>query len=179
MMNNDYDFPPVFGINRFLWHSLKQAGILNEEPYNDILAGLVPIIGVNRTENFVTLIDKADPGPPFIVYNWSTSQSNQMWFLSTDQIIYLVYGEEETQVRRITRFIVDLFKRFDDSAQEINDYLSQFDRRYTCYNFKAIELTSAQGPLPPDPDVEYGRIESSIALSVDYTYDINDRGMKE
>lgn len=177
----------IEGIRLFLWDRLKKSGLMKSTDYKR-----TPLVPVQEAPDFLTEIS-AMGNPPYIIYNWTTENINQFWMMPSDQMVFLIYSPDMSVINDIVKFMADLFKRFEISAQEVNDYIMKLGRelpgdtvatkasrkniRETVgrFDYKYIQLTSAGGPLPFDQ--EAARQEAMVSIRVTYTEDIDEFGM--
>lgn len=170
-----YNIPAVFGLNRFLWNYLKGSGILSESDYK----GLVPIIPNGEAPQFLQMLD-TQPGiqtHPYIVYTWYTNGFDaNSWYKPTDTIIYTVFALDQSKVNELVINIVNLFKRFDVSAAEVNTFIQNpanaLSQQYKDYNYGFISVSAANGGVAPN--IENDPITATITLRVNYTNPVVD-----
>lgn len=159
--------PAVFGLNRYLWAQIETQGILDKNNYG----GLIPIVPVQETAGLKQAMDEqAGVGSfPYIVYNWNTNGYNQDWFNATDQIVYVVNATDQKKLRELTLLILEVFKRYDESAAAVNNFIfkSTLGPAYKAYDYKHISISSASGGTPTMLDNE--PIEAVITVRVAYT----------
>lgn len=159
--------PAVFGLNKYLWAQIVAQGILDKNNYG----GLIPIVPVQETAGLKQAMDEqAGVGSfPYIVYNWNTNGYNQDWFKATDQIIYVVNATNQAKLRELVLLILDLFKRYDESAAAVNEFIFKSDLgpAYKAYDYKHISVSAASGGSPTALDNE--PIEAVITVRVNYT----------
>jgi len=177
----------VDGIKLFLWDRLKRAGFMKATDYKR-----TPLVPVQEVPEFIAEIE-AMKNPPYIVYNWTTDTIGNFWLMPSDQVAFLIYSPDMSTINNIVVFMSALFKRKDDSAQEVNDYIRKLGQelpgdtvatkesrrkvRETVgrFDYKSITLNSAGAPLPFEQDG--GRQEAMVSISVMYTQQLDDTGM--
>lgn len=170
MANN---IPAVSGLNKFLWNYLQGAGVLSASDYN----GLVPIIPNGEAPQFLQMLDE-QPGVqshPYIIYTWYTNGfDSDTWYKPTDTVLYTVFSLDQAKLNEIVLSIVNLFKRFDVSAAEVNRFIQNSDlsRQYKDYSYSYIAVSAASGGTAPD--IENDPIRATITLRVNYTNPIID-----
>lgn len=165
----NYEIGAITGVVKFLWHRLEGAGWQK-------INGLTPIIESQQEPEIL------ESGMPFIVYNWSYVNQGTFFELSKEQAVFVVYGDQ-SQVRKTVNMIVDLFKRMDWAAEDVNNfihadldmpvpYLTQIQN----FDYKSFSIISATGP---DPAVaEDGRHEGVVMIQYSYTHPIDDAGLR-
>lgn len=175
MANN---IPAVYGLNKYLWHLISQD-VMDASSYSN----LVPIIPNGEAPTFLQMLDEL-PGVqsrPYIVYTWYTNGYDaNSWYKPTDSVLYTVYALDQTKLNEIVMFIVNLFKRFDLSAQAVNTYIqttpmstdTALDAQYKAYNYSYINVASATGGVAPT--LENDPISATVTLRVNYTNTFTD-----
>ena len=102
---------------------------------------------------------------PFVIYDFLFAPTNgTQWFINTEKSVYTIVGEFP-QVYYVRNFIQEALKKFDTSAQEINNYINDPDVK-----FKYIKCEQ------PNYILDEKRIESfkpkfvtTLVLTYDYT----------
>lgn len=175
MANN---IPAVFGVNKFLWNYLGDDGaaVLRANDYQ----GLIPIIPSGEAPQFLQMLDE-QPGiqsHPYIVYTWYTNGFDaNSWFRPTDTVVYTIYALDQSKINEIVMYIVNLFKRFDVSAAEVNRFIQTNDfgpmtQLYRDYSYGYISVAAATGGVAPS--MENDPITATITLRVNYTNPVVD-----
>lgn len=161
------DIPAVYGLNRYIWAKIEEAGILDKANYG----GLTPIIPTMEVAQFTQAMDAQNgiKSFPYIVYNWNTNGYAQDWFQSSDQIIYLINATDGKKLRELILLILDHFKRYDESAQAVNDFIqgSALSDKYKAYHYKSINIQSATGGSYASQENE--PITAMITVKATYT----------
>lgn len=162
--------PAVFGLNKFLWAKIKEAGILDETNYG----GLVPIVPVQETPLLQQAMDEQTGirSFPFIVYSWYQNGHTQDWFMECDNAVYRinVNPNDGIKLRQLVSLINDVCRRWDDSAQALNDWIqaSNLSQAYKDYDYKYINIQSTQGGQPTDLD--HAPITAMVTVKIEYTH---------
>lgn len=164
--------PAVLGLNKFLWNFI--SGDIFDGDYR----GLVPIIPTGEAPQLLQVLDE-QPGignSPYIVYTYYTNGINaDSWYKTTDTVLYTVYAPNQAKLNEIVTYMVNLFKRFDVSAGEVNRFIQTapgLDDAYLAYHYNYISVVSATGGTAPD--IENDPIRATITLRVNYTNPIVD-----
>ncbi len=164
-----YDITATHALNKFLQYKLETAGFIVPSKYN----GLSPFIPAQQQPELTNL----PSGVPFLVYNYASNGEYEDWWLEHEQAAYVIYSDQEKQIRQISHFLNQLLKRYDWSAEDINKYIQangsaaqkEFDFKYT----RIISMASM------DPATEEGgRYSGSIVLSLCFTSNLDQQGMR-
>ncbi len=163
----------VHGLNQYLWSELSRLYCMKPDWYISAIGNKafswIPIMPTQQVGEFTQSTDVDKYKAPFIVYNWRTETIPQNWFIQSDQIVYVIYSQNPQHIRDVTKTIVDLCKKWDESAAALNKYLAMLPNyfKFQQYHYKNISVVSAPGPDPSDE--EGGRMESVITIRVTYT----------
>jgi hypothetical protein len=160
-----WDLASVHPLNAFLWNELESEFGMSESDYavTEMPQGLVPIIPSQQ----IPLLTRQEK--PFLVYNWTTEDQGVDWYLQHDQIMYLVYSEEEKEIRQLVNFMRSLFEKFDESAAPVNHFVrNSTSDNWKRFNYKYIQVLSGSGGALPLGS-EGGRQESMVSIRVTYT----------
>jgi hypothetical protein len=159
--------PAVYGLNKYLWAKIKEKGILNEANYG----GLIPIIPNQEVAGLRQAIDAAPGigGNGFIVYSWYTNGYGQNWFEPIDTVIYRIEATNGKELRQLILLTIDAFKRYDDSAVAINDFIqgSTLGDEYKAYNYLSVYTAAAQAGSPNSLEDE--PMQATVTVRVQYT----------
>lgn len=167
----DYRTIGAHQINKWLWSVLKEfeykpankAFNAYKDSGNASGIAMTPIIPTQQQPAFTNIAG----GAPFIVYNYTMSPYPSEWWLCREQCAYVIYDDNEERLRAIQNYMIDLMKRMDWTAREINGsglIPGGFD-------FKYIQLMSASGP--DEFSSEGGRQGAMVVIGYEYTVDIN------
>lgn len=178
-MSNKYDLAGAHVLNKFVWSRLESAGLLDKSNYS----GLIPIIPTQQ----IPVFNEMGTQKPFIVYNYIVVGYSVALWSHTEQMTYTVYSDDETQLRRIQNFLVDLLRRFDITAQEVNDFVGapndpgdlvnpSHDTDDRQFDFKFVTVIAGQGPEPFT--TEKGRQSVGVTVRYNYTRDENAVSMR-
>jgi hypothetical protein len=115
----DYSLSPAIDIRKYLWFELQDSGVLDASDYVVNGTNLVPIIPVEQQPEFV---DKVK-GHPFIVYDIVDSPTDSdMFYVFAEQVLLTVYCSDFGTSNKIRNLMIDLFRRQDLSARDLNNF---------------------------------------------------------
>jgi hypothetical protein len=121
----------------------------------------VPIIPAHMEPEFTNIAS----GEPFIVYNYKTTPDSE-WWVTRESNAYMIYDNNGKRCRAIMNYMIDLLKRFDWTAQNINDSLTN-----SAFEFKTVWVSSSTGPQ--DVSDEGGRLTAIVVVTYRYTVDLD------
>ncbi|QBP30852.1 hypothetical protein KNU49_gp212 [Streptomyces phage EGole] len=166
-----YKLTGSHAVNAFTQAKLVEAGFLNMADYKV----LTPIIPAQQQPEFTNL----PKGIPFIVYNYAQEGTYQDWWLEHEQLAYVVYTDDANKIRDIIHYLTQLYRRFDWSADELNDWLLGSDWKdggagtpnQRAFEFKYIRVVNSTSIEPATE--EGGRHSAMIVLHVCFTSDLD------
>lgn len=168
----EYDAAATHIINKYVQKRLADEGIITLSNYTS-----VPFFIPAQQQPEVSALPT---GVPFIVYNYISTAEYVDWFKEHEQIAYTVYSDNEKQLRNVTLFLLQLLRRYEWSAEEINDYITSlaspaFDWAKP-FNIKYTQVSNATSPEPMTE--EGGRQASMIVFSACFTHELDQNGMR-
>jgi hypothetical protein len=162
----------VHQINQWLWSIMEnweyKTGEKAFEAYaTGAMADVSPFIPAQQQAEFTNIAG----GAPFIVYNYVVNPNSE-YYTVKEQGAYIIYDNNIDRLRSIHSLMIDLLRRHDKSAQELNKWLPL----NSPWNFKWISVASAVGP--DQFQQEGGRQGATISVQCEYTRDQNASGMR-
>ncbi len=157
----DYTLNARTVINSFLWDQLKEYEIFEEDQYriDDFTKEVVPIIPTQQVPEFNNLIgDK-----PYIIYDYEVHGYDDNWWICEESMLFTIVATKISKISEIIEFMIDLFRRFDDSGKDVQIFNPSSDKII----FYSINLQDASSPAPFD--MEGGRMAASVEISYKYS----------
>jgi hypothetical protein len=167
-MTANYKLDSMFELRKYLWQELLSNNIFDDsEYYSDNLGEVLnPIIPVQQSAEMNQFLS----GKKHIVYDKIGISYDEMWAICTEQILFTVYSTEVMDIVEIKNFMVDLFRRMDESAQDVNRWSGLSDK----FKFHSIYI-SDMSPTSPSEQMK-GFLSSDIVLEVKYSRVISPNG---
>lgn len=108
-------------IRAYIWAKIKSANLLDIQDYyaDGFDDALIPIIPSQQIPEFNNLL----PGKTYLVYDFEVKTVPVQWWMTEESMSVSVMSQNYEEVNEITNFIHDLFRRYDESAKDLNDYL--------------------------------------------------------
>lgn len=163
-----YDLNGVHVLNKFIWASLVAEGLMDPTDYS----GLVPIIPTQQ----VPVFNDMASGKPFIVYTFMVATYDVDLWANVEQVTYRIFSDNERKLRQISNFLIDLCKRYDWTAAEVNSWLDNSglptdsdDKRF---DFKYVQVVGSTSAEPSSQ--EGGRQDASITVRMAFTHQTSD-----
>jgi hypothetical protein len=116
-MTADYSRVAVYDVIEAMWYELTSHGIFKEGEYlpDGFNLPLVPIIPAQQVPEFNNLL----PGKPYIMYDIAQKNYGTQWWISEETLILEIISRNSAQVQTMSNFLVDLFRRYEFSAMDI------------------------------------------------------------
>jgi len=155
-------------IRSFLWHKLQtQLGWNAAETGN-----LIPITVPQQQPQLSQYTG------PYIVYKWTLMPSGEYFLMREEQIAFTIYSQEEDDIRYCIAMMDDIFNKYDDSAKEINNWISlNGNPGEKKFDFKYTYTITGNGPQPAAS--EGGRMDGMVIIRACYVIDSDDGGFRK
>lgn len=155
-------------INSFLWEELQSEGILEAKNYrpDGSTKSLIPIVPVQELPEFNNLI----PAQPYLLYDYEVDGYGDQWWICEERMLYSIIGTSVSKISEITEFMIDLFRRLDDSGKDVQLSNTLDDK----IKFYSVGLQSATAPTPFES--EGGRMIGTVEISYKYSRILNSNG---
>ena len=168
-MTVNYKIDAAYELKKFLWDQLyNETAIFDaEEYYSDNLGEtLVPIIPIQQSPEMNQFLS----GKKHIVYDKIAMSYDDLWMICNEQMLFTIYATEVGDIYEIRNFMVDLFRRMDDSASDVNKWSSVS----TKFKFHSIYI-SDMSPIAPSEELQ-GFFAADLVLEVKYSREVNSNG---
>jgi hypothetical protein len=157
----------AFGAVRgFLWDKLKEANILSAYEYiaDGFTAPLVPIIPTQQVPEFNNLMGNK----PYIIYDYDIASYDEQWWICEERLVFTIVASDFQKIIEITQFMIDLFRRMDETATDINAWQ---DLSTSKFKFFTFTLSGAQSPTPYEE--EGGRQMGEVTVTYKYSRELD------
>lgn len=162
----NYGKDAVFELKNYLWHKLKEDNIFDETDYSGIsfmeLVGdqtVVPIIPVQQSP----VISDNFSGLDHIVYDKIGISYEQNWIICCEQIMFTTYSTSYDRITEIRNYMIDLFRRMDESARDINNWSGKSAE----FKFHTIHIADIS-PTAPSPEIQ-GYFAEELVIEIKYS----------
>lgn len=159
-----YDLNGVHVLNKFIWARLQRDMAMSTADYS----GLTPIIPTQQEPVF----NDMPSGKPFLVYTFMISGYDTSLWAHVEQVTYRIFSDDERKLRQVTNYITDLCRRYDWSAEDVNNWIEleaglPVDADDKKIDFKFIQVVGTTSPEPTGS--EGGRQFSTVTVRMAYT----------
>jgi hypothetical protein len=160
----DYKDDAMFDIRAKLWADLIEYNIFDEEDYysENIGGTIIPIFPVQQVPELNQFLS----GKKHIIYDKISTKYDPNWWMCQDQIMFTLYSTEYDEVIEIQNLIIDLFRRYEDSADDVQNHGSQGHGPQGAFKFFSTRIADIN-PIGPSSDLQ-GFFEGQIVIEVMY-----------
>lgn len=178
----DYSDQAVYKINKFITDKLQsssiipaQAKYITQISSSNTNLSLSFITPAQQSAELTTAYDSASISPtedgffdlPFANYTVTHKYLPDQPYMNCGQVTYIIYTHDIQKLMEIGSYIVDLCKREDYSAADLNQHL--VPDATNPFSFTNLSVLSAGGPMQAES--EGGRHGFMVVISFDYIYD--------
>lgn len=151
----------AYALNSYTWKLLREN--LGWKEWK----GVPPIIPVQQQPELM------QSGRAFIVYGSALHPPGHLYQLNTEAVSYVIYAPSATETNRIVNLLFDTFKRQDDAAADVNDWLaSEADARGSHRGVYFTSINSSIAEKAEDPsDEEGGYFAGMVLLTAQFITD--------
>jgi hypothetical protein len=165
----NYKQDAMLELRKYLWDELQKAAIFNPNDYDITGTGniLNPIIPVQQPAEFNQFLS----GKKHMVYDKINLTYEDNWMICNEQILFTIYAIDVADINEITNFMVDLFRRMDESARDIN-LSDEANPKFKFYNIYIADIS----PTTPSKELQ-GFLSSDVIVEIKYSriLDVNGR----
>lgn len=157
---SDYTSLAVNDLRQYIWANLQSSGLYKASDYmaDGFQDPLIPIVPAQELPEFNNLL----PGKPYITYDWEVKPVLQDWWMQEEVLLLTITSMDLDEINRIIMLMQDLFRRFDDSAKEINEFNPSGTFKF---NYTSIEAVISPQPFK----TEGGHMQGEVHVMYNYT----------
>jgi hypothetical protein len=136
-------------VRKYIWDEIQSKELLNPQNYyaEGFDDALVPIIPVQQVPEFNNLL----PGKTYMLYDFEVKTVPVAWWMTEELMSISVISQNYDKINEITNLLHDLFRRYDESAGNINEYLDG----NTDFLFHHTMIDSVMSPEPYSTEGDY------------------------
>lgn len=168
----DYTKSAFYKVRKWMLQELYDNSILSESNYIKAPA-IVPIQQIPESWENRDWSEAGLPADaPFIVYDFLIpgTYDTDFWNLK-EEVMLWIYDYDIEKVLEIRDFLVDLFRRYDLSARDVNEFT---DPDGSPFIFHYFDIMTG---LPSDEANQVlGRVGANLVVTYQYTRQIGDNG---
>jgi hypothetical protein len=164
----NYKIDSANEMRKFLWNELKAEGIFDETDYysDNVNETIIPILPVQQIPEMNQFLN----AKKHIVYDKTNMTYESNWLVCTEKMQFTLYAVDVAEIQEMRNFIIDLFRRSDESARDINNFIGTSSpiRFHTIY-------MSDISPIAPSEEIQ-GFLSADVILEVKYSRDVDPSG---
>jgi hypothetical protein len=152
----DYTVNFMNDVIAYLWLELQLNGLMNASDYvvDGIEKPLVPIIPSQQVPEFNNML----PGKPYIVYENNRLAVGPMWLISHEMAYFMVVSADYDFINSVINLMVDLFRRYDNSAQDMSGYNTSMLSSNFDFKYSMVESTQSPSPMKSEGGLRVGHV---------------------
>jgi hypothetical protein len=157
----NYKLDAMFELRKYLWEKIQAAGIFDKDDYysdnlNEVVIPILPVQQAPEMNQFLS-------GKKHIIYDKVGISYENNWLICCEQIIFTIYSTDLLDMVEIRNFMMDEFRRMDDSARDIN----YWDRLSDKFKFHSIFIADIS-PTKPSEELD-GFLATDVILEIKYS----------
>lgn len=160
-MTVNYKADAMLDIRKVLWNELKTSGVFDDEDYysDNLGENIVPIIPVQQLPDMSQFLS----GKKHIVYDKVGISYETNWLICCEQILFTIYSADVSEIIEIRNLMVDVFRRMDESARDVN-WSSGLSNKFKFYSIFVADIS----PTSPSEEIQ-GFYSSEVILEIKYS----------
>lgn len=166
----NYSIDAMYEIRRHLWQELQANNLLDVESYYSDSLGesIIPIIPVQQAPELNQFLS----GKTHIVYDKIGATYEENWMICCEKLSFTIYSTDYSEINSIRNMMIDVFRRMDDSARDLNR--SRSTDKLIFHNTLILEMS------PTEPSTELlGFLSADVILEVKYSRVVDQYGRFE
>ena len=164
----NYKLDAMIELRKYFWQKLKDANIFTASDYYSDNVGqeIVPLIPVQQSPELNQFLS----GKKHIVYDKIGISYEDLWAICNEQILFTIYSTDVSEINEIRNFMLDLFRRVDESARDVNHWSGVSDK----FQFYSIFI-SDMSPIAPSEELQ-GFLSADVILEIKYARSSDSNG---
>jgi len=160
-MTVNYKLDAMFELRKFLWEKISTAGVFDEDEYysDNVGSTVIPVIPVQQAAEMNQFLS----GKKHIVYDKIGLSYEDNWLICCEQILFTIYSTDVSEINEIRNFMLDLFRRMDDSARDVNKWVDLSNK----FKFHSIFVADIS-PTAPSEELQ-GFLSADVILEIKYS----------
>ena len=167
-MTANFKLDAMLELRKFLWNELKTRSIFDENDYwsDNLNENIIPIIPVQQTAEMNQFLS----GKKHIVYDKIGMSYEDNWMICCEQIMFTIYSTDFSEINEIRNFMMDQFRRMDESAKDVN-YWSGLSDKFKFFSIFVADIS----PTAPSEELQ-GFFSAEIILEIKYSRILDSQG---
>jgi hypothetical protein len=168
-MTVNYKIDAMLELRKYIWTKLQAANIFDPDDYysDNIGETLVPIIPVQQIPDMNQFLS----GKDHIVYDKIGVSYDTLWLICNEQILFTVYSTDVSKINEIRNFMIDEFRRMDDSAKDVNRSPGFNSEKFKFHSIYIADMS----PTGPSEELQ-GFYTADVVLEISYSRNTDTSG---
>jgi len=168
-MTVNYKLDSMLELRKYLWGRMITLGIFDADAYwsDNLGESIIPIFPVQQTPEMNQFLS----GKKHIVYDKIGVSYDTLWLICTEQILFTVYSTDFSEINEIRNFMIDEFRRMDESAKDINKSAGFNSEKFKFHSIYVADMS----PTAPSEELQ-GFYSADIILEAQYSRSTNSSG---
>jgi len=168
-MTVNYKLDSMLELRKYLWGRMITLGIFDADAYwsDNLGENIIPIFPVQQTPEMNQFLS----GKKHIVYDKIGVSYDTLWLICTEQILFTVYSTDFSEINEIRNFMIDEFRRMDESAKDINKSAGFNSEKFKFHSIYVADMS----PTAPSEELQ-GFYSADIILEAQYSRSTNSSG---
>jgi hypothetical protein len=160
-MTVNFKIDAMTELRKFIWTKLVEYKIFDEDDYwsDNLNENIIPIVPVQQTAEMNQFLS----GKKHIVYDKVGMAYDDIWLICTEQVLFTTYSTDFSEINEVRNFMIDQFRRMDDSAKDINLWANLSNK----FKFHSIYIADIS-PTSPSEELQ-GFFSADVILEVKYS----------
>jgi len=163
----NYSIDAMYEIRKHLWQELQLNNLIDANSYysDNIGETIIPIIPVQQAPEMNQFLS----GKTHIVYDKIGTSYEENWMICCEKLSFTIYSVDYSEINSIRNMMLDVFRRMDDSAKDLNR--SKSTDKIIFHNTMIVDMS------PTEPSEELaGFLSADVILEVKYSRTVTSRG---
>ena len=160
-MTANYKLDAMLELRKYLWKELYTRDIFDENDYwsDNLNENIIPIIPVQQAPELNQFLS----GKKHIVYDKIGMSYEDNWLICCEQLLFTIYSTDFAEINKIRNYMLDQFRRMDESARDLNYWEDVSDK----VKFHSIFVADIS-PTSPSEELQ-GFLAGDVILEVKYS----------
>jgi len=157
----NYNADAMLELRKFIWSDLQTLDIFDANDYfmENLNETVIPIIPVQQSPELNQFLS----GKKHIVYDKIGMSYEDNWLICCEQILFTIYSTQVSDINMIRNYMVDMFRRMDESAKTVNAW-SGLSNQFKFHTIFVADISATE----PSKELQ-GFLASDVILEVKYS----------
>lgn len=163
----DYNIDAMYEVRKHLWNELKANNLFDPSDYysDNVNMEITPIIPVQQQPELNHFLS----GKKHIVYDKIGLSYEDNWMICCEKLLFTIYATDVSEINSIRNLMLDVFRRMDDSAKDINSAITTNKLKF--FNTMVVEIS----PTEASEELQ-GFMSADVILEVKYARTTDGQG---